>query len=115
MTQNLTPMLSIIFIALSVNACDDTEEVTRTQPACTTNEDCKAEDLPNISISYPTCSGMTLQTPTGTGLPVCRDDGTCGIDFEIVERDCDAEYLMCGPTQEENTQGDDCIEYLAEG
>ena len=115
MIRSSIATFSVLFIMLSVNACDDTEEVTGTQPECTVDEDCKAEDLPDISVSYPTCSGMTLQTPTGTGLPVCRDDGTCGRDFDVVERDCAAEGLMCGPTLEDNTQGDDCIDAIPEG
>jgi len=76
--------------------------------ACSTDEDCADANLPNISIWYATCSDMVLQTPTGSGLPVCGAEGMCVIDFDIVNRDCAAEGLEC--RQKEDEQGDDCFE-----
>ena len=76
---------------------------------CTTDADCSSADLPEISIWYPTCSGDTLQTPTGTGEPICGESNTCMIDFKVEERDCSAEFATCGPNFEEGAQGDTCL------
>ena len=121
--------ISFLFLsALLISACDSSDDpVTNggvsggttggatggatggTQElACSTDEDCADANLPNISIWYATCSDMVLQTPTGSGLPVCGAEGMCVIDFDIVNRDCAAEGLEC--RQKEDEQGDDCFE-----
>ena len=96
----------MLIMALFIN-CDQQDEDNKF--ACSSNSDCNQEDLPSISIWYPTCAGQILQTPTGTGEAICQEDGSCGIDFTLDERDCTAEGLTCGANTEPNVQGDTCL------
>lgn len=115
-----THLILFFLSALLITACDSSDDLMTNggsnagsaggteSLACSTNEDCKDVNLPNISIWYATCSDMILQTPTGSGFPVCGAQGMCVIDFDLVNRDCTAEGLICGPKDGE--QGDDCLE-----
>ena len=73
--------------------------------ACSTDEDCKDANLPNASMSFPTCSDMVLQIPSS---PVCGAEGMCVINLDLTTRDCAAEGLVCAP--KDGDPGSDCLD-----
>lgn len=81
------------------------EESNPSEIQCTTAADC--EGGPIISVWTATCDGDVLQTPEGTGEPLCLD-GVCSTDFALTETDCAAEGLICGPSEEPGA-GDACV------
>ena len=100
--------ITCLLISFTMFGCDSESEVEST--SCSSKSDCMNEDLPQVSIWYPTCSGDVLQTPTGTGEPICQEDGMCGVDLTVSERDCAAEGKLCAMNPTEGTQGDACVE-----
>ena len=81
------------------------EDLPYDETPCDTVNDCPVME---ISIWYPTCSGEVLQTPQGTGEALCIE-GFCDMDFSIEETDCAENGGSCGPVEEGEGQGDQCI------